>query len=161
MNLTEHFTLEELTSVGPHAGINNSPPPSLMLNGMKLALKLEQARGIWNVPVRISYGFRCQALNDAVGSQRGSAHCLFLAGDTIPQGITLRPAWDMLVADPHFMEDVDQLIIERGCVHIGLSVPAHSNVPRHELRLDQDINGVRHYPLYGIWTPEGVEKVAV
>ena len=156
--LTDHFTLEELEGVGPHTGIDNTPPAGLASNAILLAEKLEQARKIWGVPVRVSYGYRCKALNDAVGSQDTSAHRLFLAVDAIPMGLDLRKAWDMLVADAFFMRDVDQLIIERGCVHIGLAIPAHDNVPRNELRLDVDVNGVRTYPLYGIWTPEGVKK---
>jgi hypothetical protein len=95
-------------------------------------------------------------LNDAVGSQDTSAHRLFLAADAIPEGMELRAAWDALVADPDFMVDVDQLIIERGCIHMGLAVPAHGNVPRHELRLDAGPVDHRTYPLFGHWTPQGV-----
>ena len=156
--LTPHFSLAELTKVGPHAGIDNTPPDEIAGNLLKVADKLEAARAIWACPVMISYGYRCKALNDAVGSQDTSAHILGLAADAVPTNLTLREAFDALVADPSFCEDVDQLIIERGCVHIGLAVPAHGNVPRHELRLDQDVNGVRTYPLYGHWTAEGVVK---
>jgi hypothetical protein len=56
------------------------------------------------------------------------------------------------------MQDVDQLIIERGCIHIGLPVFQHHFIPRHELRLDEDINGRRAYPLFGVWTDNGVVK---
>ena len=156
--LTEHFTVDELTKVGPHSGIDNTPPAMYAGNAVKVAAKLEQARAIWGVAVNISYGYRCPALNNAVGSQPTSAHCLFLAADAIPVGLDLHAAWEMLIEDPTFMEDVDQLIIERGCVHIGLAIPAHNNVPRHELRLDVDVDGVRTYPLYGHWTPQGVER---
>ena len=158
MHLSDHFTFEELTGVGIHTGIDNTPPAGLAGNAILLAAKLEQARAIWGVPVRVPYGYRCKLLNEAVGGSLTSAHCLFLAVDSIPMGLDLRKAWDMLVADPDFMRDVDQLIIERGCVHIGLAIPAHDNIPRNELRLDLDVNGVRTYPLYGIWTPEGVKK---
>jgi putative chitinase len=157
--LTPHFSLEELTSVGPHTGIDNDPPQAIAGNLLRVAEKLEQARAIWNLPVRVSYGYRCEALNTAVGGSPTSAHFLGLAADAIPEGMDLRAAWDALVADPTFCEDVDQLIIERGCVHIGLAVPQHDNLPRHELRLDADVDGVRTYPLYGHWAPNGVERV--
>jgi hypothetical protein len=160
--LTDHITLEEMTRTKP--GISNEPPLALAANLLRTAEKVEEARAIWtrvlgrDCPVRIGYGYRCPALNKSVGGSSTSAHVLGLAADAVPDGLTLREAFDALVADPEFMRDVDQLIIERGCIHIGLAVPAHNNVPRHELRLDKDIDGVRHYPLYGIWTPLGVQR---
>ena len=161
--LTPHFSVEELTSTGPHQGIDNTPPTVMAGSLLRVAEKLEQARTIWvaklghDCPVRISSGYRCKALNDAVGSKDTSAHLLAMAADALPGGLTLREAFDALVEDPTFIVDVDQLIIERGCIHVGLAVPAHNNVPRHELRLDVDVNGVRTYPLYGHWTPQGVQ----
>ena len=155
--LTPHFTLEELTKVGPHLGIENDLPQAYAGNLLRIAEKCEQARAIWDTAVNISYGYRCPALNAALPGSTTSAHMLGLAADMIPEGLELRAAWDALVADPTYMADVDQLIIERGCVHVGLAVPLHYNVPRHELRLDEDINGVRTYPLYGHWTEQGVE----
>ena len=163
--LTEHFTLAQLTKVGSHQGIDNTPPLEVAANLLRVAEKLEQARTIWSwvlgrdCPVNVSYGYRCPALNAAVGSQDTSAHLLGLAADAIPTDLTLHEAFDALANDPSFCSDVDQLIIERGCIHVGLAVPAHGNQPRHELRTDQDIAGVRHYPLYGYWTPQGVRRV--
>lgn len=158
MNLTEHFTLEELTTSGRHPEIQNDASALVVENLRKIAAKFEQARAIWGVPVAISYGYRCEKLNQAVGGSSSSAHLLGLAADAIPQGLEFRPAWDMLVAHPTFCEDIDQLIIERGCIHIGLALPRYGDVPRHQLRLDATIGGKRIYPLYGIWTPDGVIK---
>ena len=169
--LTLHFMLEELTRTGGHTNpdgtpIDNTPDMSMAASLLKVAEKLEEARDIWTAKlgrdctVRISYGYRCKALNDAVGSQDTSAHLLGLAADAIPLELTLREAFDALVEHSDFCADVDQLIIERGCVHIGLPIPAHNNVARHELRLDVTAaDGTRHYPLYGHWTPQGVEQV--
>lgn len=156
--LTPHFTLEELTQVGPHTDIENEPPQAYAGNLLRVAQKCEMARLILGVPIRISYGYRCEALNKAVGGSETSAHMLGLATDMIPEGMDLRAAWDKLSAIAEFMQDADQLIIERGCVHIGLAVPLHNNVPRHELRLDADVNGVRTYPLYGWWTSTGLKR---
>ena len=162
--LTQHFSLEELTKVGPHTGIDNTPPLEMAASLLKVAEKLEQARTIWSwvlgrdFPVLVSYGYRCKALNDAVGSHDTSAHLLGLAADAVPADLTLHEAFDALANDHSFCADVDQLIIERGCVHIGLAIPAHDNVARHELRTDLDVDGVRTYPLYGHWTPQGVER---
>lgn len=163
MQLTAHVSLEEMTRTKP--GIPNDPPVEYAGNIQRTAEKVEQARAIWtrtlglDCPVRITYGYRCRALNIACGSvSPGSAHLEGLAADTVPKGLTLREAFDALVADPEFMVDVDQLILERGCIHIGLPLPRYNHVPRHELRLDKDIDGHRRYPLYGIWTPQGVRR---
>jgi len=110
--LTPYFTVEELTRVGPNTEVPNDPPLAVAANLLKVAEKLEQARAIWGVPVRTSYGYRSEQLNRAVGGSPTSAHLLGLAADAIPLGLELRPAWDALVADPHFCDDVDQLIIE-------------------------------------------------
>lgn len=163
--LTEHFTYDELTQVGPHTDVVNDPPNELLGNAQKLASKLEEARAVLTAKLgrechlRVTYGYRSpgpNGLNHAVGGSDTSAHMLFLGADTIAEGFTLREEFDTLVADPNFMKTCDQLVIERGCVHIGLPIPLHNNVPRHELRLDKDVNGVRTYPLYGIWTEQGV-----
>jgi hypothetical protein len=158
--LTPHFTFEELTQVGPHLGIDNDPPVAIAGNLVKVAEKCEQARAILGVPIRISYGYRCEALNLAVGGSETSAHMLALAADMIPDGMDLRVAWDKLAADPSYCADVDQLIIERGCVHVGLAIPLHGNIPRHELRLDSGPLQHRAYPIYGFWTPTGVRCIS-
>ena len=156
--MTPHFPVEQL--IRSKNGIPNNPPMAVAGNLAKLAQKLEEARAILgDLPLRVTYAYRGKELNDAVGSQDTSAHLLGLAADVVPSTIGLRAAWDTLADHPNFCSDVDQLIIERGCIHIGLAVPAHYNVPRHELRLDQDIDGVRRYPLYGHWTPQGVVRV--
>jgi hypothetical protein len=156
--LTDHFSLEELTRTKP--GIPNDPPMALAKNLVLIAEKLEQARAIWKCPVVISYGYRCPALNTACGSTSStSAHLEGLAADAVPTNLTLREAFDALVADPEFMADVDQLIIERGCIHIGLATSKRPGAPRHELRTEQVVNGERHYPLFGNWSPQGVLHV--
>jgi zinc D-Ala-D-Ala carboxypeptidase len=156
--LTAHFSLEELTTSGKHPSIENLPPESLAGNGIKIAEKLEQARSIWGVPVLVTYAYRGDALNNACGGSSTSVHREFLAADTVPLGLDLDHAFDQLVADRAFMSDVDQLIIERGCIHIGLPGERQNYHPRHELRKDAMVDGVRRYPLIGIWTPEGVRN---
>lgn len=156
--LTDHITLEEM--IQSHHGLDNTCPDALAGNLLKTAEKIEEARAILSAEagkecrVRISYGYRCEAENKACGSTaHPSAHTFALAGDTIPDPtlFTLRQAWDVLRQHPTFCLDVDQLIIERGCIHIGLAVPWHDNKPRHELRLDATVAGKRTYPLFGIW----------
>lgn len=162
---TPHFPLGSLIGVGPHVGIDNTPPLALAGNARKLAQKLEQARAILSrhhggdCPIRVSYAYRCPELNAATKGSDTSAHLEFLAADTVPRYFTLREAFDILSQDDEFMRDVDQLIIERGCLHVGLATARHGGIPRHELRLDGNApDGHRIYPLFGHWTPQGVVR---
>ena len=169
--LTDDFSVEDLTQ--SHHGIHNDCPPELASNLIRTAQKLEQAEAILSksagkpCKLKLTYGYRCKAENIACGSTANpSAHEWALASDSIPDPsiYNLREAWDILKLDFHFMCDMDQFIIERGCLHMGLAVPWHNNQPRHELRLDQTIlesDGTtrRIYPLYGYWTPNGIQRV--
>ena len=49
---------------------------------------------------------------------------------------------------------IDQLCVEGGCLHLGRPLP------RHEVRGDVTVNGVRRYPLLGIWSPGKSVEVA-
>ncbi|MSR15349.1 MAG: peptidase M15 [Gammaproteobacteria bacterium] len=86
MNLSENFTLEELTASETAArhGIDNSPPISLDVNMRHLADGLEAVRVLLgNKPIHINSGYRCAELNKLVGGQPKSAHTLGLAADII------------------------------------------------------------------------------
>ena len=159
MSFAPHFPYSELITNGKHPEINNTPPDELIENGARLSWKLEQARKIWSkrlgreCHVRIPYGYRCKLLNKACGSvSKSSAHLEFSAADCAPEGLTSREAWDALRLDPYYMEDVDQLILERGIVHLGLPVKAHDFVARNELRIERP---GPIYPLWAIWPAEG------
>lgn len=153
--LTAHLSLEGLTKTGKHQGINNEPPHELAGNALKLAEKLEQAMKIIGV-FDVNYAFRSLALNAACKGSDTSVHLEFLAADILPRGMSIEDAFNMLVRDRVFMSDVDQIIIERGCIHIGLPGKRQNYHPRREMRKEAWINGERHYTLTGIWKPLGV-----
>ncbi len=84
MNLTPHFTLEEMTfsQTAMRKGIDNTPPPGVVVNLKRTAAGLEQVRAILNAnAMKISSGYRCPALNSAVGSKSTSQHILGQAAD--------------------------------------------------------------------------------
>ena len=157
--LTEHLTLEAMTTSGRHPEIDNTPPQALAANILRTAEKVEEAFAILSAAVgrqilpSLSYAYRCPALNKAVGSvSQTSAHLEGSAADMlVPDDIGLRRFWDILRQHPTFMAEVDQLIIERGCVHLGLPVAAHGYLPRRELRTEDRSPEGLHYPLFGIW----------
>lgn len=91
MKLTEHFTLREFlySDTADRHGINNVPPDNspIPANLLKLAETLEQVRTLFGLPVHINSGYRCPALNKAVGGVRHSAHLAGLAADIRIDGI--------------------------------------------------------------------------
>jgi hypothetical protein len=88
MNLSPHFTLDELTHTD-HREIDNSPNQAEIENLQRLANFLEEVKTVLGgKPVMISSGFRCKALNDAVGSKDTSQHRVGCAADFRVPGMT-------------------------------------------------------------------------
>jgi hypothetical protein len=88
MNLSPHFTLDELTHTD-HREIDNSPTQAEIENLQRLANFLEEVKTVLGgKPVMISSGFRCKALNDAVGSKDTSQHRIGCAADFRVPGMT-------------------------------------------------------------------------
>jgi hypothetical protein len=85
MNLTQHFTLEELvfSSTAARLGIDNTPSLEYVARLTKTAMGLEQIRALLGVPMHIDSGYRCPALNKAVGGVPDSAHIEGYAADFI------------------------------------------------------------------------------
>jgi hypothetical protein len=88
MNLSPHFTLDELTHTD-HREIDNTPNQAEIENLQRLANFLEEIKTVLGgKPVMISSGFRCKALNDAVGSKDSSQHRVGCAADFRVPGMT-------------------------------------------------------------------------
>lgn len=83
--LTEHFALEELTfsSTAQRLRIDNTPSLETVARLTQLALGLEKVRALLGQPMHIDSGYRCQALNKAVGGVPNSAHVDGYAADFI------------------------------------------------------------------------------
>ena len=122
MNLSPHFTLEELTDsqTAVRRGIDNTPSPAVLASLKRTALGLEDVRARLGVPILISSGYRSPALNAAIGGATGSQHMAGQAADfTAPQFGSPRAVVDAL-ADSAVQ--YDQLIVEFGrWVHISFS----------------------------------------
>lgn len=85
MQLTQHFTLEELTfsSTAARLAIDNTPSLEIVARLTKTAMGLEQVRALLGAPMHIDSGYRCPALNKAVGGVPDSAHVQGYAADFI------------------------------------------------------------------------------
>ena len=88
MNLTEHFTLEELTATS-HREFDNTPNADEIANLTRLAIFLERVKAkLGGKPVMINSGFRSKQVNDSVGSKDTSQHRIGCAADIRVPGMT-------------------------------------------------------------------------
>ena len=75
MDLSPHFTLEEMTASSRHPDIPNTPSAEIAAHLVVTANLLEQVRDILGGhPITVSSGYRCPALNAAVGGVPNDAH---------------------------------------------------------------------------------------
>ena len=86
MNLTEHFTLEELTHTD-HREFDNEPNEAELENIKRLAAFLEEVKtALGGRPIMVNSAFRSKQVNDAVGSKDTSQHRVGCAADIrVPQ----------------------------------------------------------------------------
>lgn len=80
----KHFTIEELTrsTTARLNGIDNTPSQQVINNLTALVDNvLDPLREAWGKPIHVNSGYRCQALNTAVGGVPASQHMLGEAAD--------------------------------------------------------------------------------
>jgi putative chitinase len=88
MNLSPHFTLEELTHTD-HRDLDNTPNDSEINNLKRLAEFLEDIKTtLGGKPIMVNSAFRSKAVNDAVGSKDSSQHRVGCAADIRVPGMT-------------------------------------------------------------------------
>ena len=88
MNLTEHFTLEELTHTD-HRQFDNEPNEAELENIKRLAAFLEEVKtALGGRPIMVNSAFRSKQVNDAVGSKDTSQHRIGCAADIRVPGVT-------------------------------------------------------------------------
>lgn len=88
MQLSEHFSLEELTHTD-HREFDNTPTDTELANLVRLANFLEEVKVVLNnKPIMINSAFRSKQVNDAVGSKDTSQHRIGCAADIRVPGMT-------------------------------------------------------------------------
>jgi uncharacterized protein YcbK (DUF882 family) len=131
MNLSPHFTLDELTAsqTAARKGLDNTPNATEVANLVRVAALLEEVRALLNKPILINSGFRSKQVNDAVGSRDTSQHRIGCAADIRVSGMTPR---EVVEACIKANIGYDQIIEEFGSwTHI--SVPnTPSTAPRRQ-----------------------------
>ena len=119
MNLSEHFTLEELitSQYATRNNIDNTPTPSVLGNLYVLADTLEAIRKVVGKPLIISSGYRCPAVNKAVGGADNSYHMLGLAADINVSGMSPKLLANLII---NSNVPFQQLIYEGTWIHVGI-----------------------------------------
>ena len=140
MQLSEHFSLEELTHTD-HREFDNTPTDKELANLVRLANFLEVVKAVLGgKPIVINSAFRSAQVNAAVGSKDTSQHRTGCAADIRVPGMTPDEVMKSIrAADIEF----DQAIREFDrWTHI--SIPAEGVAPR-KTALIIDRSGTRGY----------------
>ena len=128
MQITEHFSLKELTrsETGRRLGLQNVPSAAEMANIQYTAEQLEKIRAYVGRGIVVTSCFRSERVNKAVGGSPTSAHRFGLAADCDAIGLTsLAFAKEIIKMRDEGKITFDQLILEfpeRGdgaWVHVG------------------------------------------
>lgn len=135
MNLSQHFTLEELShsDYADAHGIRNYPGPQAQQNLMMLCvLILEPLRIAIGQPIRINSAYRCKQVNLGVGGVSTSHHLLGLAADIHFDSETQLNA---MIRALRNNKHLDLALIERSkssrWLHVQL--PLTNQMPRHKI----------------------------
>lgn len=152
MNLSEHFTLEELvlSQSAMRMGINNDPDPAQVANLTRLChTLLEPVREILRVPLHIDSGFRSVELNRYIGGAPDSAHIDGRAADLVPLSASSAKALEgafILLRTSSL--PYDQCILEcNAWIHIAIA--PFDAVPRRQALTATGRPGAWKYHLVG------------
>jgi hypothetical protein len=141
MNLTPHFTLEELTHTD-HREFDNTPNEQELENLKRLAAFLEEVKTILGgKPIMVNSAFRSKQVNDAVGSKDSSQHRVGCAADIRVPAMTPDEVVKAIIASSL---GYDQVIREFDrWTHI--SVPSTPDLAPRKSKLIIDKQGTRLY----------------
>jgi len=141
MNLSEHFTLAELT-VTDHRSLDNTPNAGEIENLRRLAAFLELVKTqLGGRFVLVNSAFRSAAVNAAVGSSDRSQHRLGCAADIRVPGMTPNDVVRAVMASGLVY---DQIIREFDAwTHI--SIPSLPTLPPRKMALIIDKSGTRPF----------------
>lgn len=139
MMLSEHFSLDEFVNSATARAMNivNSPSSSELANLRFLCREvLEPARRVMGEPIHVTSGYRCLALNRAVGGVARSYHVRGLAADIhIESAAHASRLADALNAQPY----CDLILVEHAHGASWLHVQARKLSPRHRVNLDFNV----------------------
>jgi len=122
----KYFTIEELckSETAEKLNIDNTPNEEIKKHlEILIECLLDPIREAWGSPIIVNSGYRCPALNKAVGGSDTSVHKLGWSADIRPKNDKMKEFKEFIV---EFIKDKfwDQLILEKSgeieWIHISL-----------------------------------------
>lgn len=128
-NFSPYFSFAELTNSEGHPELvsqNRIDAKSYRIAGKRLSKLLESIRHILgDKPLKVNSGYRNELLNKAVGSKSSnSAHTRFEAADIVPNGMSIKEAFNALV-NAHIgglLPDLRKVLHEGTWLHVECSM---------------------------------------
>lgn len=127
-----HFTRDELirSRKAQELGIDNTPPDPILASLDATLAGLERVRAALGHPMVISSGYRCPALNAAVGGSKTSQHMLGQAADFVCPAFGDPAAVVAKLAPMRRVLGLDQIILEATWIHVSFTVTPRYQVLR-------------------------------
>ena len=123
----KYFTIEEMTksSTATAKGIDNTPTKEVEDNLIKLIEAiLDPLREWYGKPIRVNSGYRCEALNSAIGGAKNSQHTTGMAADIDAGSVEEnKKLFDYIKDNLEF----DQLIDEKHLSWVHISYHENNN----------------------------------
>lgn len=136
--LSKNFTLGEFlaSDTAKKKGINNTPTLADIYHMQELCtFLLQPIREAWGKPIKVTSGFRCYALNKAVGGSQTSVHMRGWAADLKPASGSYKEFEEFVV---NFLKEhpeikFDQVLMERSGSSKWLHIGYKNNVGRQRM----------------------------
>ncbi len=126
--MSSYFSIGEMchSNTALTKGIGNAPDEEVIKNLEKLIVNLlDPLRELWGAPIRVNSGYRCEALNRALGGAVNSQHLRGEAADiTVGSRDSNRKLYELL---QNSSLEFDQLIDEKGFSWIHVSYREGAN----------------------------------
>ena len=132
--MTKHFTFEELTNTSNVELLeaNRESAKAFMKQLKYVAGTLEEIRAVLGVPLRVTSGFRNNALNKLVGGSPTSGHTKGLCADIVPIGMTVTDGFEIILGRKDECPSLKKCIIEkvRGSEWLHIETKTEANQPQ-------------------------------
>lgn len=132
--MTKNFTFEELTNTSNVELLeaNRESAKDFMKQLKYVAGTLEEIRAVLGVPLRVTSGFRNNALNKAVGGSATSGHTKGLCADFIPIGMDVNDSFELIQLHKDKCPSLKKCIYEsvRGSKWLHIETKTEANQPQ-------------------------------